>query len=236
MQLSNFRKPARGHMPVKRVINLASVGEKPIRLSSAIPSVLLVIVLAGLLSKIAVTDRFAKVSEMRREVSAVQRQVDEVTEALGGFGDMTDRYAHYTFSSFSQDELIRTDRIAILDMVERMVMPIMVGSTWTVSGNQMVLNIQGATLEAINQLMQQLEAEPLVDYCTISTARQTPNSPNTDPVVASITIYFLPGDATVSYQRQTEEAEKSDSLLSVEGLNTLAERTAQIERQGVDEE
>ena len=46
-------------MPVKRSINFATVGEKPIDWRIAIPSIVLIIIIAGIISKIAVIDRFA---------------------------------------------------------------------------------------------------------------------------------------------------------------------------------
>ena len=70
MELFKTRKPARGHMPVKRSINLATVGEKPINPVTAVPAVVIVVILAVLLSKFAVTDRFAKVAAMSPSLSS----------------------------------------------------------------------------------------------------------------------------------------------------------------------
>ena len=52
-------KLASGHMPVKRSINFATVGEKPIDWRVAAPAIALIIVIAGMISKVAVYDRFA---------------------------------------------------------------------------------------------------------------------------------------------------------------------------------
>ena len=229
MELFKTRKPARGHMPVKRSINLATVGEKPINPVTAVPAVVIVVILAVLLSKFAVTDRFAKVAAMQREVSQVQKQVDEVTAALDEFGELTERYAHYTYTGFTADELTRTDRIKIMDLVERKIMPSMVGASWSVSGNQMVINIQDLTLEDINQMVQDLEAEELVDYCTVTTARKSSNSAATDPVVASVILNFKPGDATVRYVE-----EEDDGMTGIEMVDTLDRRREIIEAQGVE--
>ena len=223
-------KPTRGHMPVKRIINLATVGEKSINPVSAIPAVALVIVLAVLFSKVAVTDRFAKVRAMQREVSEAQKQVDAVLDAMDQFGDMKDRYAHYTYSGLSDEERYRTDRIQLMDMIERMIMPNMVGGSWSVSGNTMVLNLQGNTLESINQLTQQLLEEPLVENCVVTTARKSPDSRDTDPVVASVTITFVPGDATVRYNPDEEE----ETGTGIEMVDMLDRRRQEVQSQGVD--
>lgn len=197
MPLQFTAKPSRGHMPVKRTINLATVGEKNVNLAAAIPAIILVAVLASLFSKYAITDRFREVAEMQREVSRIQRQIDEVNATIDSMGTLAERYAHYTYTGLTREELTATDRIQIMDLVERLIMPSLVGSSWSVSGNQMVLNLKGSSLEDINQLIQRFLEEPLVDYCTISTARQTPQDRAADagePVVASVTIVFKDGD------------------------------------------
>ena len=48
-----------GHMPVKRSINFATVGEKPIDWRIASPSIVLIVLIAMVISKVTVIDRFA---------------------------------------------------------------------------------------------------------------------------------------------------------------------------------
>lgn len=158
------------NMPVKRNINLAAIGEKPIQMKLAIPAIVLIIVGAVLLSKFFVVDRLLDMSRAQGEVSSIQSQIDQGYARLSDAGDVTNEFAHYTYSAMTAEELARTDRVDVLNLIQRVVLPQASVSTWTVHENVLTLGLSQSSLQQINLLAQQLREDPLVDFCTVTTA------------------------------------------------------------------
>lgn len=169
-------KRRRGQMPTKRYINLAVQGEKPLKIGLAIPAILLILVAAAAFSKFLVIDRFAEVTAAENEVRRLQIKLDEGYEELADFDDLSALYAHYTYSGLTNEELNRTDRVEILKLLRSVVLPRAVISSWSVSGNELTINLSAETLQQINLLVQQLEMQDLVDFCTVNTANTTDNA------------------------------------------------------------
>lgn len=160
----------RGHMPTKRVINLATQGEKRLRVGIAIPAIILILAAAVVFSKFMVIDRLTEVSIEQGKVMAIQRELNSGYQELDDFDDLSILYAHYTYSGFTKEELNRTDRTAVLDVISRIVLPDAKVSSWSLTGNQLTINLSAETLQKINLLAQELEEDDLVDFCTVNTA------------------------------------------------------------------
>lgn len=163
-------KLRRREMPVKRSINLAVVNEKPFNFRLAIPAIILIILGAIALSKFAVADRLIAMSQAQSEVASLQAELDADYAALKDVNDLTERYAHYTYSGMTQEELSRTDRVKVLQLLQKVIIPQAEVSNWTVSGNLLTLNLNRSSLQDINLLVQELNEHKLVDYCTVTTA------------------------------------------------------------------
>ena len=165
----------RRQMPVKRSINLAVIDEKKMRFGLAIPAILLILVAAAAFSKFLVLDRMAEVSAAQAEVSRLQAKIDQGYDELAGFDDLADLYAHYTYSGFTPEELNRSDRVAVLRLIRSVVLPRAEVSSWSLTSNTLTINLNAETLQEINLLVQQLEAEDMVDFCTVNTANTKEN-------------------------------------------------------------
>ena len=189
---------ARGkvRVPTKRTINLATVGEKKQSWLLAIPGVLLIILLAGVFSKFLVIDRLQALADAQNEVAQVRMRIDECNRQIDAYGELNDIYAHYTYSGFTQEELSIVDRVEVMDLLERVVLPRTIVDAWNLTGNILTLNIDGSTLEEINITTQELMAEDMVSFVTVNTARTNrPTTTNTDvqeeeQVVANIVVYL----------------------------------------------
>ncbi len=70
----------------------------------------------------------------------------------------------------TKEEQERVGRGEVLSLIQRVVLPQAGIDSLTVSGNEMTLNMTGSTLQEINLLVQKLEADPLVDFCNVTTA------------------------------------------------------------------
>jgi len=164
------KKLNRRNMPVKRFINLSNEDEKKLNMKIGFPAIVLIILAAALLSKFAVVDRMMAVYRAQAEVAAIRQEVNAGYDRIDSFGELTEKYAHYTYSGMTTQELQRVDRTEILAMIQRVVMPRATLGTWTVSGNLLTLNVTADTLQTINVISQKLEEEEMVDYCTMTTA------------------------------------------------------------------
>jgi ribosome-binding ATPase YchF (GTP1/OBG family) len=158
----------------------------------------LILVVAAAFSKFLVIDRLAEVDAARAEVNRLQMKIDQGYEELAGFDDLADLYAHYTYSGFTQEELNRSDRVEVLRLIRSVVLPRTEVSSWTLSGNTLTINLNGETLQDINLLVQQLEAEDIVDFCTVNTANTKDNArlvltENLGPVKARVMAYLNAG-------------------------------------------
>ena len=166
----------RGQIPSKRTINLAVVGVKPMRMGLAIPGIILILLAAAAFSKFLVIDRLNEVNAAQRVVYELQNELDAGYRELSGFDDLSNLYAHYTYSGFTNEELNRTDRVDVLRLIRTMIIPYAEVSSWSVTGNELTINMSAESLQQINLIVQQLEAQDLVDFCTVNTANTNDNT------------------------------------------------------------
>lgn len=165
----------KGSIPVKRVINLAEVDKKTIDLRIAIPAILLILAAAFVFSKFAVADRLIAVSRAEGEVAAVQRELDAAYRRLDSFGELSELYAHYTFSGMTDEEIHRTDRAEILNLLRNVILPDVAVDAWNVKGNVLNVTMTADTLEDINRNVQKINGNELVDFCTVNNAKTNEN-------------------------------------------------------------
>ena len=158
-------------MPTKRSINLVLIDEKKIKPMRAIPAILLVIVLAAVFSKFMVMDRLIAMSNASGRVTSIQSSLTQATQALKQYEGVEDAYAHMTYKDMTQEELSRVDRVKVLEMVSTYLSDSS-ARTWSLSGNIMVVDVSGKTLESLNQLARKVEESPIVDTCVITTAQK----------------------------------------------------------------
>lgn len=164
------QKLTKKNIPVKRSINLAHAGEKKSNLRLGVLSVILILLCVGMFAKFGVYDRLKAVDDARREVAEVQGQIKATQDAIDAYGELAIKYAHYTYSGMTADELSLADRVAILDLLKRLVLPTNYVESWTLKGNKLTLKISGKTLQELNLVTQLLEKDDMVDYCTVKTA------------------------------------------------------------------
>lgn len=164
------KKPARGRMPTKRTINLANYDVKKTNWLLAIPGVIVILALAFLFGKFAVADLLSELSYEQGRAASLQSQVNAGYAKIDSFGELTEEYAHYTYSAMTKDELERVDRGEILIMLQRTILPSAIISGWNVKGNQMTVNVSADSLQELNQLAEKLREEEIVEYCSISKA------------------------------------------------------------------
>ena len=195
----------------KKQINLAFAGQKKKHYWVAVPAIGGIVVVAGVIGKVAVADRLVQMSEAQSAVSQMQQQVDDITAYIDSFGDLQETYAHYTYQGLTDDELSFLNRPEVLKLMTDIIFPKVMVSSWSVSGNQLSLPVTGENLSDINSLVQELEQEPIVDYCNVMTAVTDGNTETAaDKVTGQIVIYLL-DPLTVQEQDGSTDAGTANS-------------------------
>lgn len=185
------------NLPSKRSINLAATEEKSVNLKIAIPAIILILLAAFAIGKFAVADRLLAVSRAEAQAAAAQAELNAAYDKLNSFGELTEIYAHYTYSGMTQDEVSRADRASTIEMIRRIIMPRGQVSSWTLSGNVLTVNMVCENLNVVNRTVQDIESDPHVNFCTVNTAATTDKNNNTvvdSGVTARITIYLNPAE------------------------------------------
>ena len=218
----------------KKQINLALAGQKKKHYFVAIPAIGAIVAAAGFLGKVAVADRLVEMSVQQSLASDLQKQVDDVTDYIAGFGDLQQTYAHYTYQGLSVDELSYINRPKVLKLMKEVIFPKVTVSSWSLSGNQLTLPVTGENLSDINALVQQLEDEKLVDYCNVMTAVTDGNQETeraADKVTGQIVVYLA--DST---EDEESEAAAGDEAGSEESGGAESEAVGNEEGSGVESE
>ena len=182
----------RGKLPTKRSINLAMSDEKPVNFKIGIPAMILILLAAFAFGKFAVADRLVAVSRAEAQVSALQNELNAAYDKLNSFGELTELYAHYTYSGMTQDEISRADRGSVIAMIRRLILPRGEVTSWTLSGNTLTVNMTVQDLRTVNRTVQDIESDEHVSFCSVNTAATTDKTTAAEAVNARITIYLNP--------------------------------------------
>ncbi len=151
-------------------INIARTGIKKKRYGLAIPGIIIIIILASLFSKVFVVDRLSEINSLESEYDDLKEELDMYYGMVDKYGDITDEYAHYTYQSFTSDELRSADRVEIINLINTFILPKADVRSWTVSGNILTVSIICNNLTEINAIASEINKEYIVDYCTVNTA------------------------------------------------------------------
>ena len=160
----------RGKLPAKKSINMAVVGQKKTRISTAILAVILILIAAAAIGKFLVMDRLNEVDREQQKVRELRNELSLANAKLDSFGELKETYAHYTFADMTGEELRRVERSDVVELIERVVLPAAELNSWNVKENQLILNVTLDTLQDTNLLAQLLNEEDMVEFATVKNA------------------------------------------------------------------
>ena len=174
--------------PTKTSMNLFYKPDRTTKPSTIARYVLFSVVLLLGLSKWLVYDLWMERLEAEQIMAAAQDELNSVMVRLTDFNEVQQRYYRY---SATDEERAIVDRLEVLDMLERTA-----GDagmyTISISGNRVTTQLSNVTLAQVAEIVNRLEATPMVSSTVVSTASTTGASggDDGDPVQASITIYL----------------------------------------------
>ena len=187
--MNNSKKAnrVRGRLPAKKSINMAVVGQKKTRISTAILAVILILIAAAAIGKFLVMDRLNEVDREEQKVRDLRNELSLANAKLDSFGELKETYAHYTFADMTGEEMRRVERSDVVELIERVVLPAAELNSWNVKENQLTLNVTLDTLQDTNLLAQLLNEEAMVEFATVKNAVTNEIKKEEPPVIAEET-------------------------------------------------
>ena len=175
-------------LPVKKTLNLAKAveGEK-INWLIAVPLIILICLLAALVGKVAVVDRYAKLQAIQNENSAIRQRNESYEKIIAEAEEVKGQYAHYTYTGMTSEEKNRADRLAVLELVDEYIRPYADVSSMSVYDNTLTVSCSEVTLLKVKEIVADLEENERVNFCHVNTAKSTDDD---DMVSAQIVIYL----------------------------------------------
>lgn len=154
----------------KRTMNLAVREKTAAQSAMMIPMIAAIVLAAALVGKFGVADRLAQVSAARREVDDLKNTRSTLLAICADYDEVEAEYNRYTYKDFD-DSL--ADRMDVLALVEREVIPVCQVQRLSLAERRLDLALEGSTLGDGSALVARLEADPLVESAYVTTATAT---------------------------------------------------------------
>ena len=104
------------------------------------------------------------------------------------------------------DGLVDARQRERLDMLEQLVpVPEYIVNRWSLTDNLLTIEVNGQTLERLNELRQQVERSPIVDNCAIVTANRDVRRTNQEGVWARFIVYLQKPDGEITVEEVAGE-------------------------------
>ncbi len=160
-----------GPYPTKTAINLVSADVASGNLLTQVALFVVAVALIGIFAKFAVVDPLASGMDSSAEVSAAQKQLEELRAENANYAEVNAQYDKYVAAGLTEEEQNLADRDAVVNLLETKVMGVGYLSSLDVKGNVAVVTCLGASLDDVSKLVESLEADGRVAHVTVSTAQ-----------------------------------------------------------------
>ena len=193
----------------KYIFNLAQFEGESMGSPKMIILVVVIVAIVVLVGKFGVLDRFNALHQKEAEAQDLQQKVEDVHAQIAELQGVTDEYAHYTMDGMEEEELILVNRVDVMGMISRLVLPHATVDSWKLTGNTLVLTISNTLLSRANQIVQAFNTEEMVNFCFMQTAA-TENTAATD-LTAQITAYLQNPEQAAAAEEAAAPAEEETS-------------------------
>ena len=181
-------KLKKSEIPKKNYINITIKKKQSFNMKKHMPVVIIIAILLPVFCKFMVLDKILGVSNLTDEVSSMKNELSKTEQTINEMADMEDMYAHYTTSGMTEEELSLVDRTKAMKMVDKAFKDGAKANSWNLTGNIMTLQVSGSSLAKLNKLASDLETNPIVERCVISSADKGRDEKGN--VVVIFTIYL----------------------------------------------
>lgn len=198
MQLSLKKAGKQKRLEPKYIFNLAQFEKESMGAPKLAIVLVLIVAAIVLIGKFGVLDRFNALHQKETEASDLQQKVDEVHAEIAELQGVTDEYAHYTTDGMEEEELSLVNRVDVMNLINRLVLPHASVGSWSLQGNTLVLTITNTTLSWVNRIVQEFNMEEMVNYCFVQTAATEATAAK--DLTAQLTAYLQDPEAAAAQE------------------------------------
>ena len=177
--------------PVKTDINLAIREKKQNKLSTTIPTFIILVIAIAIFSKFAVINRLEQASEAENSATVAQQQLETLKEYTNNYPKVLEEY-NALLASKSSLNVVATP-MERLGLVERYLISASQVNSFDVVDDVITAQISGVTLNQISAIYANLMSDPLIENVQVYTA--STNDKNNSLTTATMTIQLTVDDS-----------------------------------------
>ena len=177
--------------PVKTDINLAIREKKQNKLSTNIPTFIVLVIAIAIFSKFAVINRLEQASEAENSATVAQQQLETLKEYTNNYPKVLEEY-NALLASKSSINVVATP-MERLGLVERYLISASQVNSFDVVDDVITAQISGVTLNQISTIYANLMSDPLIENVQVYTA--STNDKNNSLTTATMTIQLTVDDS-----------------------------------------
>jgi len=193
------KRAKKGRHYQKRTMNLYYKPDRTTKPATIALYVLFVLTCMLGLGKFLVYDIWMETVQAQQTLAATEEQLSGIMAELADYNEVKARYSRY---SATEEERALIDRMEVLALLDEAVGATANMETISISGDTAQIQFSGVTLAQTAQIVNALEASPIVAGTVVNTASTSDGQEKTDPNDAS-----APVRAYVLIQLQKEVAE-----------------------------
>ena len=177
--------------PVKTDINLAIREKEQNKLSTTIPTFIILVIVIAIFSKFAVINRLEQASEAEHSATVAQQQLETLKEYTNNYPKVLEEY-NALLASKSSINVVATP-MERLGLVERYLISASQVNSFDVVDDVITAQISGVTLNQISAIYANLMSDPLIENVQVYTA--STNDKNNSLTTATMTIQLTVDDS-----------------------------------------
>ena len=126
----------------------------------------------------------------------MESELQAAYDKIDSYSDMEEKYAHYTYSGMTPDEMALQDRVAVVELINKYILTKAEVGAWTITGNEVNIPITGVSFQEVGAIAAELEKDDMVDHCEVVAAMTNDNGNVYNSSSSTITAVNGVGGAT----------------------------------------
>lgn len=182
------KKIGKTKYPEKTYINLATSDRDTGENKLPIVFFVLFLIVLMVFVKFMVIDKLSEAYQAQKEYQQMESLIGQLKEGNTEYEEVKAEYSHYGNGYLNEEERAEQDRLEIVNLISKKVLPKASVSSLQISGNVATLTIDNTRLSVVSDVVSVLEDSQIVDYVNVTTAgTQGEKSP---AVTATMVINF----------------------------------------------
>ena len=142
--------------PSKKTLNLVFKEKPNFRIEIFIPAVLLIVLAAAFISKVAVIDRYEEVRQLQAQAAGLRTQKEALEASLADYDETLELYNKYSTAFMTESEKKTINRLSMLSLIENEFMLNYRVLDISINGSVISLKIAGVTLDEMSGIVSKL--------------------------------------------------------------------------------